>query len=135
MTGTSRRTLLKQSAALGLSGMLPQVVEGTPDQPTEAITPTAATGTSTTYIMRGYLSVEGDYYIGRQVPLYYREITFTVNHHEHFRDDTVDVVVENPLRPQDMFDFRQAPWQKLTGVLAEIHDYASEQARREWEDA
>ncbi len=61
---------------------------------------------------------------------YVRELTFTVNHHEHFRDDTVDVWVENPRRPQDTFDFRAHPRQGLSGVLAEIHDYMGEQERR-----
>jgi hypothetical protein len=65
---------------------------------------------------------------------YERELTFTVTHHEHFRDDTVDVVVENPRRPQDTFDFRAHQRQGLAGVLAEIHDYMSEQERRAYAD-
>lgn len=132
---TTRRTLLKQSAALGLAGMLPQAVEATPALSPEAITSTAATGRTTTYTMRGLLTVDGDDYGGRRSPLYYRVITFTVNHHEHWRDDTVDEVVENPSRPEDMFGFTALRRQGLSGVLGEIHDYASEQARREWEEA
>lgn len=65
---------------------------------------------------------------------YVRELTFVVNHHEHFRDDTVDVWVENPRRPQDTFDFRAHPRQGLSGVLAEVHDYMSEQERRAYAD-
>ncbi len=53
---TTRRTLLKQSAALGIAGMLPQVVE--PPGVDAATTPSAATGRTTTYIMRGFLVID-----------------------------------------------------------------------------
>ncbi len=128
---TNRRDLLKRSTALGLAGVLPASAGHAATSAAEPAAVTEPTGTSTTYTFITFVGVES-----RSGPpsRYVRTITFTVNHHEHFRDDTVDVLVENLNRPQDDFGFTAEHRQPLSGVLGEIHGYIEEQERRANED-
>lgn len=86
----------------------------------------------TVYTMQGLFLVDEGSGAG---PIDYRKITFTVTHHEGVQGDTIDVIVENPLRVRDTFDFRVGRRQGLSGVLAEIDDYVGEQRRRARADA
>lgn len=80
--------------------------------------------------MRGHLVVDdGAASLGE---MYYRQLRFTVSHHEDVRNDTVDVMVENLLRLDDTVEFRPSPWQGLSGVLGEIRDHVSDQTRSLW---
>lgn len=104
----------------------------TPRESSEAELASDRAGNTTTYRLIGALGVDDRQGLSSTAV---RVITFTVNHHEHWRDDTVDVVVENTRRPEDTFMFRVEPGrQGLSGVLGEIHNYVAEQERRAYAD-
>jgi len=98
---------------------------------TAAPEPTSApTGRTTTYSFITAIDVDRTSGWGSS---YVRHIVFTVNHHEDWRDNTTDVLIQNIKRPQDDFTMHipARSGRDIPGILAEIHDYIEEQADRQ----